>query len=360
MAIGLKSWKRHLHSFLERLAPVALGSGSLWVFSANARLAMGLPFDKDAARVVLDLYHPQRYKGRFLKWLVKLLIKTKLRDILPVFKSTCIENPKIEWLESAAKAGKIGFLGCNPAHGPRCILGGIIPETGEKFVAKLGFDESMAAIQREALFLDSVKGKYPGVIPLLGFHADTEWILMRLPYLDEEGPRSLRDPRVSALLFSWLGDTMVSLGNHEWICQLLAKVCPVNAPLGWHKNMKDLSVRESLLHGDFAVWNLRLVPEGICALDWEWAMERGVSGIDLAHGLRQECYMVNTMAPKEAISWILEQADKDPWRSYLAHCGWDQRLEDWLRLGLLHSHFQARNDSTELLQVLGINLTSYP
>ena len=110
------------------------------------------------------------------------------------------------------------------------------------------------------------------------------------------------------------------------------------------------------MHGDFAVWNLRLVPTGPCAIDWEWAEEHGVAGIDLAHGLRQEAVMIRELSAEAAVKRILRQARNRTWSSYLDACGWSGSLEDWLKMGLLHSHFNARSESGEMLAVLGIKL----
>ena len=91
-----------------------------------------------------------------------------------------------------------------------------------------------------------------------------------------------------------------------------------------------------------------------CNLDWEWANEHGIAGIDLAHGLRQEAYLVKRLPAQQAVDWMLHQVSKSPWSSYLQRTGWAGAAEDWLRLGLLHSHYNAKNPSEELLKVLGI------
>jgi hypothetical protein len=67
--------------------------------------------------------------------------------------------------------------------------------------------------------------------------------------------------------------------------------------------------------------------------------------------------MVKTMSAQAAVKAILDLATQLPWIAYLARTGWADHLDDWLSLGLLHSHFNARNDSTEMLRILGIHLT---
>jgi thiamine kinase-like enzyme len=168
----------------------------------------------------------------------------------------------------------------------------------------------------------------------------------------------MADPRISNLLDSWLGKCVSPLAENAWVMDLIERVDSVVVPEGWHERMMSHRIRRALTHGDFAVWNLRITREGVTAIDWEWAEENGIAGIDLAHGLRQECYMVHRMKPAKAVAWMLSQADLLPWKSYLNACGWGSDTKDWLRLGLLHSHFNAKNDSAELLEVLGIHLNS--
>jgi hypothetical protein len=196
------------------------------------------------------------------------------------------------------------------------------------------------------------------VIAPLDFCRGNDWKLLRLPYLGEKGPSRMNDPKVVGLLDAWVDDECVELGELAWSRRLLDTVPAEAAPEGWHARMRYHRILRALIHGDFAVWNLRLVDYRICALDWEWADMNGVAGIDLAHGLRQECFMVKTMSPQAAVKTILDLATQLPWSAYLARTGWAGHLEDWLSLGLLHSHFNARNDSTDMLRALGIQVTT--
>lgn len=66
--------------------------------------------------------------------------------------------------------------------------------------------------------------------------------------------------------------------------------------------------------------------------------------------------MVRGMKPGAAVEWMLGEARSPRWRDYIAACGWSGAEEDWLRLGLLHSHFNALNPSAELLDVLGLRV----
>lgn len=354
MSFQTHGWQSDLAPVLKRIASIGIGDGELRILSLNSRMALGLPADREAAKLVSELYHPHRWKGRMLKSITHVLIATYTHKLLPSFKGLSGCEPEIDWLSQAAKAGTVGFLGCNPSHGLRCILSGTLPETGKAFIAKLGFDQGATAIQREADFLKSIEGKYPGVIGVMDFQNGSDWNLLRLNYLGEEGIPSMADSRVRNLLESWISEEKVSLGELPWSRRLLDLVSHNSAPAGWHEKMENLTIHRALVHGDFAVWNLRLVNGTIQAFDWEWGNENGVAGIDLAHGLRQEYSLVKAFPAKHAIAAILNSAQQPPWQSYLEKTGWKDHQEDWLRLGLLHSHFNTNNDSQKLLAELGI------
>jgi hypothetical protein len=316
------------------------------------------------------LYQPQRWKGRLFLTLAKWAIASGISKSRPSYTGTVSALPEVTWLKESSAMGTVGFLGCNPNHGPRCVLAGIDPTSGEKFVAKLGLDGSAVAVRREAAVLERLSERFPGVVRSMGLEtSDTkpqshdpacafDWALLRLPHLGTEAPRSMANPRVHELLDQWLGTDEKPLGHIPWAENLIRKVATNEAPEGWHTRMVAHPIRTALLHGDFAVWNLRNTPDGLIAIDWEWGVEDAVAGIDLAHGLRQEGYMVRGLKPEHAVAWMREQAASPLWSGYLETCGWSHDLEDWLRLGLLHSHFNALNPSAKLLKVLDIHLDS--
>jgi hypothetical protein len=362
---GKFGWDCDLHAVLDQIALVATGGASLCVRNAGARLALGLPADREAAQVVVDLYQPQRWKGRVFRGLAKGLTCLGLAARFPSFPGISAE-PLVDWLRPAAKAGSVGFLGCNPVHGWRCVLAGVDPTDDAPFVAKLGLGESAKSIRREAGVLESLRGKYTGIVEALSLDqgtsedgVDRDWALLRLPYLGNENLPSVHESAVVDLLMAWLGDERMMLGEDPWAHALLGRISQGEAPDGWHEEISRLEIRRALIHGDFAVWNLRIKDGEVYALDWEWGVENGIGGIDLAHALRQEAVMVRGLRGKAAISWILNAVSDSMWAGYLKSSGWSGNHLDWLRMGLLHSHFHTKNESSELLAELGIQVPTY-
>lgn len=347
-------WAGPLEAPLARIAEVATGGASLRLLRGGARLAFGLPENREAARVVLGLYEPQRWKGRLLRMAGAALLATgAYRRVLPVAAGAA--KPAVDWLRPLAAEGSVGFMGCNPSHGLRCVLGGMDGD-GAPFVAKLGFDHGREAILREARQLRSLGSSWPGIPPVLSLDEGPDWALLRLPHLGSAAPGHMDDPGVTALLQEWLREDGGPLGDNAWASELLEHAGASGVEQDWCARMRGVVVRGALVHGDFAVWNLRRTDRGLVAIDWEWAVEDGIGGLDLAYGLRQEALLVDRLDPAAAVRHILGHARKHPASAYLTSCGWNGREEDWLRLALLHCHLVLGDDSAPLLAELGIQI----
>jgi hypothetical protein len=365
---------------MERIAGVATGAAKLRVLTAGERLALALPVDRRAAAVVIDLYRPQRWLGRLFHLHAAIQSILGMPRVLGGYQGARNQIPEVGWLAGAARAGTVGFLGCNPNHGLRCVLAGVIPEDGTRFVAKLGFDQAAEAIRREHDALVALHPRFAGVIQPVGFEAGGNWAMLRLPYLRSRSPKQITEDGPMALLASWLHGASGALGENPWVCSLLEKLPSENAE--WIAMLKNRVISKALIHGDFAVWNLRVGEEclgggdlpgqdvpgtawdkmsqlrgespGMIALDWEWAEVDGVAGVDLVHALRQEAYMVRKLPAAMAIDWMREQLRLPICQKYLEQSGWSGAEDDLLRLGLLHSHFNAINPSEDLLAALGL------
>ncbi|MGA0901061.1 MAG: hypothetical protein ACO3SO_11735 [Luteolibacter sp.] len=235
------SWNQNLEMTLQRIAAVATGSTHLAVINAAKRVALALPSNEMAVQLVLDLYQPKRFAGRCFKQVAGSLNRLDLVPLSRHYTPTSGLNPSTEWLVNAAETGTIGFLGCNPAHGLRCILTGILPETGEAFIAKLGFDSSAQAVKREHDILTEIGHRYPGVAQAISGDQGEDWFLMRLAYLGNKTPESMADEGIDALLFSWINDTEIKLGDNAWASDLIQMACVDRSMRGWHQHMEQLT-----------------------------------------------------------------------------------------------------------------------
>lgn len=352
-----QNWNNDIVGNLTRISRVATGNCELQVIVPSVRLAMAVPERKDVAALICNLYQPQRISGQIMRGLMKVGICTKkLAAVAHPWKPDPASVPEVSWLIEAARTKSVGFLGCNPNHGLRCVLAGILPATGKPFVAKLGFDGASTSIIREYQVLQALHGKHPGILEPEGLETGSDWAMLRLPYLGSNSPKSITEPAVMALLESWRRDDLVRLSENTWAMNLINRVSSSAVPNGWHNRMMSQKIRSSVVHGDFAVWNLRHTQRELMAIDWEWGEKDALAGIDLIHGLRQKCYMVKKMKPSMAIMWMLNKLRSNQCADYLHDSGWAKSPTDLLTLGLLHSHFNAKNDSKDLLRYLDVRL----
>jgi thiamine kinase-like enzyme len=194
------------------------------------------------------------------------------------------------------------------------------------------------------------------VIQPTGSLSGKNWFAIKLPYLGHTAPSCVTLSAVVQLLSSWQTEQYQLL--EEWpIMRDIIPQLQVNRELsGWHHQVGGLKLSKALVHGDFAMWNLRHTSNGLYAIDWEWADDKGVSGIDLVHALRQEAIMVRKLGHTAALKWMQNQIKSATWNAYLKAGGWDKHLTNLLRIGLLHSHFVANCDSGEMLRMLGVQV----
>jgi len=75
---------------------------------------------------------------------------------------------------------------------------------------------------------------------------------------------------------------------------------------------RDAALPAVLVHGDFAPWNIKELPDGSCALiDWELARERGLPLYDLCHFYYMQFLLFNPQ--KLFYTGLLEE---ESWRGY--------------------------------------------
>ncbi len=354
VSINEQGWDRGSRAFIDRLSCVASGWGELRIVHGGSRLAVALPQEKSAARLVARLYQPHRWKGKLFSIYLKSRVSSSLGKSMTV-RDRESKDMRATWLSDAVAKNLVGFIGGNPVHGQRCVLGGYEDLGGQSpFVAKLGFDQSKASIIREAKLLRQLYGRYRGVLRPESLDVGEDWALLKLPYIDGNSIRKIDSPSVLSLLAEWRGGEKRKLGDMAWSGELLDQAENVGLPSAWCQRMRGTKIKGALVHGDFAVWNLRETPLGLCAIDWEWGVEKGIAGIDLAHGLRQEATMIRGKSGRRAIDWILSQASSRSWRTYLWTSGWDVEKSDWLALGLLHTHFNTNISSMSMLEALSL------
>ena len=173
-----------------------------------------------------------------------------------------------------------------------------------------------------------------------------DWAAFWTHHAAGNGPQSLAGEGVVPLLERWLGAETVMIGNLPWVKNLVSElVVPVR------ERLAGLEIRAALVHGDFTPWNLRHDGEELVAIDWEWAREDGLAGIDLGHGLVMEAKLVKGLVGEELVEGLLKMAEEGEISAYLEQAGWED-LTLWCLLSVLYSSDQAGVELEKELRVL--------
>lgn len=333
-------WDQDLERALPELQRVVLGHRSIRILTLGGRIAFGLPEHPDLAGKVLALYRPMKARAKIIVWIYQLMVKLRFRF---AFKKTQGSGQgEIPWLKNHQK---LGFLGCNPAHGLRCVILGS-GDDGEITVTKLAIGKTLEPVVQEGQHLKTLCSRYRGVPEILNFQQGDRWVAYQTRFFAQQGPRCLTDPAVLELLNEWLIDEHSPVKAIGWVEPLF-----LSLPMRLQSELGELRIQKAMIHGDFAPWNLRNDEGGVVAIDWEWMNEDGIGGLDLIHGLIAEARLVRGFAAMSLLHYLEEQARKPHVQTYLSQCGW-KRLELWMGFGLAYSSARLGLDVAQELEVL--------
>lgn len=335
------SWKGDLSEIIARLREVALGDHAIRLVVLTDRIALALPLERALAGEVLKLYRPMKFRARLMTWGLRGMIATGRHRILGK-KCGGSAIPEISWLRSS---GPLGFLGCNPSHGIRCVL---LSEdkSGVRRVTKLAIGSGHDSLAREARQLEKLSGEFEGIPKLGGFERGEDWTALWTGHFATPGPRRMEAQMVVPLLESWFSKESVHLGAIVWLRPAIDRASPALAGV-----LRKQVVRSALVHGDFAPWNLRWDDGRLMVIDWEGGCEDGIAGLDLGHGLVLESRLVEKLSGTELIDSVLGKAGRGGMNDYLAKSGWKDR-ELWLTLVLLQTGSAMGLDFEKELEVL--------
>lgn len=341
MAMEFGSWKKDLDLVFPQLQRVALGGHAVNVLTIGDRIVFGLPEDRSLSNEVVNLYRPMKWKARRMAGLVKTFVKMGGARFLKS-RSSSVVRSEVSWLNDG---GNLGFLGCNPGHGCRCILLSRTESQPIK-VTKLAIGSNIDSVVAEGKWLQKNSGEYPGVPKFGGRETGSDWAAFWTNHISGSGPQELGGVAEVELLKSWLRPGRVRIGDLCWMEPLLEGVPTILA-----SRIKDKIVCEALIHGDFTSWNLRSDEEGLVAIDWEWAKEDGIGGLDLGHGLIMEAVLVKGLRGEDLVNEVHIKLEKEWISSYLKECGWSD-MNLWMALALQYAGTQTRLDVGHELDVL--------
>jgi hypothetical protein len=178
-----------------------------------------------------------------------------------------------------------------------------------------------ASIGNEAEVLKRLNGRH-GAPRLLSYQKDTA-MAMQTYLAGRLGSRRCRPAYVRFLIDLARTGEAISLGvrGHALREQMHAHArygespSPIEAALRLLE--EDATLPSALVHGDFAPWNIREMPDGSSTLiDWEAAEWRGLPLHDLCHFF----YMQTELFSPRALFYA-RMVDEGSWRTYFSELG---------------------------------------
>lgn len=299
----------------------AVGMLSLFKVTREGSLLLALPLDRGVSLATLKLYQPQKWKGRFLRLALRMIVAVGWHRFLPKINFAIGDTGLFSGLDDGLDKKNFGFLLSN-AHSSKRNLIGLYKDGEEFLVIKAGCGSSSDIVKSESETMKSFSRGIPGLprsvsaFPIEnGYAYVAEWIQGRCP-------RSKADEaRIFVLLKKWLERGEMQNIEHLgcWAALKRGLSAEQYSPF---MTLENTLVRSPVLHGDFAPWNIKILDNGeVRVLDWESAEERGVPGWDWLHYIIQQKKLVSEWSDKEVIDFCKNVLFSDLVQSYLGHAG---------------------------------------
>jgi hypothetical protein len=287
--------------------------GPRWIVPDGSRIA----------RTLLSEWHPYGLLTRIL-WLT-VPVASRL-GILPL-----IPGNARSALPSDASRQFLRNVGRQFDAGPPVILAGNNAITRKLlvFLEDRGLDRTLLAkvpltplarvsIDNEARVLDKLNGRLH--TPRLIGSFEGAGIAMQEYVCGRLGSRRCKPEYVEFLLALADANGRISLRDYGGRIAERLRACPaylenaVQLKVALELLELDADLQPVLVHGDFAPWNIKVLPGGACTLiDWEMAREHGLPLYDLCHFY----YMQSRLFTPDKLFYT-DLLKEDAWRSYLS------------------------------------------
>ena len=284
-------------------------------------LLLALPASKRLAHATLNLYQPQKWKGKCLKYTLQIMISLGLHRLLPKFEIVIGNRGVFAGLDEMTSRGELGFLLSNPDSDTRNLIG-VYDIGGNLCVVKAGCGGAADVVAKEydsmRQFADEV-----GVIPKChGLIKLSGGVAYVAEFVQGESPCGLEeDSKVLMLLGQWL-DGGVKKRASELNCWREISSSPEYNNQGELAALENVELLSPVMHGDLAPWNIKLTPLGeIKVLDWESAERSGFPGWDWLHYHIQRMILVQENEPVEVIRECKRLMITSPFSSYIEKAG---------------------------------------
>jgi len=317
----------------------------------KGRLLLCLPHDASAALNTLKLYQPQTKIARWFVCCIRGLIWLRIHRLLPKIHMEIRDEGPLAKLKH--QEGKIGILLGNPKGSCRCALV-LRYDENQLVVDKVAVDKlASASVKSEAIRIKSLPKSLRGLPHLCGNREGGNWALYTTRYVDGRSIRAEQDHEVIDLLMEWQknaeGKPMGECKLWQSTAGLLRDAGKQNL-LGRLSGIDDLPIKQGILHGDFAPWNIkRSTNGGIVVLDWEHGSLDGPAGWDWLHFVMQRGGLVEDLSAKDILDKCRLWASQPEGQRLLQDAGWGTEIEWWIGSYLLYSQWMMGFDREGLI-----------
>lgn len=262
-------------------------------------LLLALPIDRRLAMATVNLYQPQKWKGRLFKAFLKLSVWTGVYLLKSKQSVSIGSGGLMPVLEKKSVGQTLGFILGNPESTSRNLIG-VVVSKDISYVVKASFGAGTAVLQSEYTMTKEFSIHTDGIPGCLWGEKFDDGYAYLAEKVEGESPRSEEDiAKVFELLARWLevgkSSKLSSLVPWKQLRNaLLDNPCAIKMV----DTLGDLSVVAPVMHGDLTPWNIKLTNMGeVKVLDWEFATRNGVPAWDGIH------YQVQQMSLVEGREW---------------------------------------------------------
>jgi hypothetical protein len=229
-------------------------------------------------------------------------------------------DPLAQFFRSIAGPGaKFGVLLGNPRAEGRRLVFLLFRDGSPIAIVKAGTTaKAQALISAERSFYKSVQ--LSGMPSLLGTAESSDFQALAMSYVEGEAPAAdSSSAAVHRTLAPWIREEKVTALGSLPAWQRLSISAPEHA--GVLARLGAMPVTETVMHGDFAPWNIRERDGQWTVLDWERGEIAGIPGWDWFHFYIQSALLVQRCSVDEIITKAKAMFTDSEFRAYAARCG---------------------------------------
>jgi hypothetical protein len=296
-------------SWLELFAPSEAGPGTIQQEFRVVRRAghpfLFLPLSARAAITALELYPAQTLKARAARAFLRLALRAGLAPgTESLAAKVSMQDSFVKFLAHAAgmtkdSAPQFAVLAGNPrAPGRRFVF--LLFNDDQEPVAVVkagGADAARKLIAHEGNFLNEFAPKFAGLPELLGQFSTERVEAFALNFIHGRTPSASSPAQLANLFSAWVDTRQaVALGELSPWKHLLGCANRDSLPAAVTA-LSGARVHPTLMHGDFAPWNVKAADGRWTVLDWERGEIAGIPAWDWFHFAVQPAVLVQHANP---------------------------------------------------------------